>query len=246
MKLNDTVIIAAQTARTNAYAQALKHAGISLKGAVVFGEPNTKKAGQAAYVPENTWPDAPVFMPDLSQSLDESLAKVTERVVAVQAAHVNDPPVLEALADFDAELIIYSGYGSQIVGESLLDMGAPLLHLHAGWLPEFRGSTTTYYHLLATGDCGVSAIFLEKEIDTGPILARKRYPRPPAQLDIDYLYDGAIRADLLVDVLAGYGRNGALPHVATQTPTDGNNYYVIHPVLKHLALLSLDGAVSMG
>ncbi len=239
MRRNDTVMIAAQTARTNAYVQALAHAGITLKGAILFGEPNSAKAGQAAYVPENTWPDAPVFMPDLSQSLEESVAKVCECVVPVRATHVNEAPVLETLAGFDAALAVYSGYGSQIVGETLLNAGPPLLHVHAGWLPEFRGSTTTYYHLLVTGDCGVSALILEKEIDAGPILARRRYPRPPAGLDIDYLYDGAIRADLLVDVLKSYGRTGVLPRVASQDASSGGTYYVIHPVLKHIALLSL-------
>lgn len=239
MFLSDTVILAAQTARTNAYVQALAHAGIRLGGAIQFGEPNTTKAGQAAHIPQNTWAEAPVFMPDLSLSLDTGLAGVCESVCPVQAAHVNDESIRAVLEEWQPKWIIYSGYGSQIVGEDLLSMGIPFLHLHAGWLPEFRGSTTTYYHLLITGDCGVSAIFLEKSIDTGPILARKRYPRPPKDLDIDYLYDGAIRADLLVQVLTHYGETGEYPQVATQTESEGNTYYVIHPVLKHIALESL-------
>lgn len=240
MKLSDTIILAAQTPRSNAYVQAMAQKGINIKAAVVFGESSTTKPGQTTYVPDRNWPDAPVFLPDLSVPLHEALDQVCEKVSYVTASHINDSAISEKFEELSPKLVIYSGYGAQIVGEPLLDTGIPFLHLHAGWLPDFRGSTTTYYHLLATGDCGVSAILFKKDIDTGPILARKKFPKPPRHMDIDYLYDSAIRADLLVDVLKHYGTHAELPEVTTQDPEDGDTYYVIHPVLKHIAIHSLD------
>ena len=71
----------------------------------------------------------------------------------------------------------------------------------------------------------------------GPILAKKWFPRPPANLDIDYIYDSAIRADLLVDVLCKRAENKTPPIPEVQ-PEQGVMYYIIHPVLKHLARLS--------
>jgi len=239
MRLEDTVLLAAETPRTNAYVQALAKNGIQVKGAVLFGEKSSGKPGQTQLVPERNWPDAPVFLPDLAVPLTESLDLVSDTVITVVAAHVNEPSINEALRQFNPGLIVYSGYGSQIVGNHLLSSGIPMLHLHSGWLPEFRGSTTTYFHLLVTGDCGVSALLFDKDIDTGPVLARKKYPPPPPDVDIDYLYDSAIRADLLVKVLDYYGKNQELPERSHQHQDEGNTYFIIHPVLKHIAISSL-------
>lgn len=239
MKLYDTVILAARTARTNAYLQALENNNITLKAAIFFEDTHGLKPGQSDYIPENKWQDSPVYLPDLSQSIDDCLERVCDKVIRVAANHVNDPAVVTALDTLSPEMVIYSGYGSQIVGKNILSLCSKVLHLHAGWLPEFRGSTTTYYHLLETGNCAVSALLLEEKIDMGPILARKSYPRPPSGLDIDYLYDGAIRADLLIEVLHYYIDHGELPYVEHQTKERGQTYYIIHPVLKHIALLSL-------
>ena len=40
-----------------------------------------------------------------------------------------------ALLALAPRLVIYSGWGGQIVSAALLDSGAPFLHLHSGWLP---------------------------------------------------------------------------------------------------------------
>lgn len=239
MTFDDTIMIAADTARSKAYAQSMADQGITIKGAILFGA-DKPKAGQTKVVPDRNWPDSPVYLPDLGIGLENSLKRICGMVKPVTAAHVNDTPIIEAIEELNPSLIIYSGYGSQIVGEHLINGPAPFLHIHSGWLPDFRGSTTTYFHLLSTGDCGVSAILLENDIDTGPILARKSYPRPPANIDIDYLYDNAIRADLLCEVLSYYEKYQVLPKHIQQKYEEGNTYYVIHPILKHIAILSLE------
>jgi methionyl-tRNA formyltransferase len=136
-------------------------------------------------------------------------------------------------------LIIFSGYGGQLVKPALLELDIPLLHVHSGWLPDYRGSTTLYYSLLSERRCAASAILLDAHIDTGPVVARKHYPAPPAGTDIDRRYDPAIRADLLREVLARYHSDGRLPLESQQRSDEGSTFYVVHPVLKHLALLSL-------
>ena len=151
---------------------------------------------------------------------------------------MNDPAILAAVGSAAADLVIYSGYGGQLVGGELLALGPPFLHAHSGWLPDYRGSTTIYYSLLAGEGCGVSVIELVPAIDQGPIVARRRYPAPPVGVDIDYFYDSAIRADLMAEVVAQWQRDGRLDRVETQG--GGADYYVVHPLLKHLALLSLE------
>ncbi|MBT8363651.1 MAG: CDP-glycerol glycerophosphotransferase family protein, partial [Deltaproteobacteria bacterium] len=107
------------------------------------------------------------------------------------------------------------------------------------WLPSYRGSTTVYYSLLNDRNCGVSAILLSKNIDEGPLVGRRTYPPPPADVDIDYVYDGVIRSNLLISVLQDYIEKGYFPDIYQQDANEGYTYYVIHPVLKHLAILSL-------
>ena len=150
---------------------------------------------------------------------------------------MNDRAVLTAVQAADAGLVIYSGYGGQLVSRELLSLGPPFLHAHSGWLPDYRGSTTVYYSLLAGDGCGVSVIGMAPAIDQGPILARRTYPAPPVGVDIDYFYDSAIRADLMADVVAQWQKDGPLDPIAVSE--GGADYYVVHPLLKHLALLSL-------
>ena len=234
-------MLAACTARTNAYAQALAGCGIRLSATVLFGDERNLKAvaSPAAPKPGSVWDGAPVLMPDLCIPLRDSLARITDTVHEVEVADVNDHSLLETMKTLRPKVVIYSGYGSQIVGPDLIRMGPPIIHSHAGWLPDFRGSTTTYYHLLAMNRCAVSVLILNMHIDTGDIVSRRWYPPPPAGVDIDYSYDCAIRADLMCRVIHDYESTGTFPPTIRQESDEGNVYYVIHPVLKHIAMLSL-------
>ena len=135
-------------------------------------------------------------------------------------------------------LIIYSGVGGEIVKTPVLSLKIPLLHAHAGLLPDYPGSTTGYYSLLERADCGVSLILLSSGIDTGDIVAQKVYPAPPPGLDIDNLYDASIRADLLMEGLTHWAQNGGFKNKVSQRSNARKPYFVIHPVLKHIAILS--------
>lgn len=152
---------------------------------------------------------------------------------------VNDDAVHEQIVKKQPKLIIYSGRGGQMVGKKVLDTKIPVLHIHGGWLPDYKGSTTIYYSLLKEHSCGASAILLSSKIDSGLIVKRKKYPAPKPGTDIDYVYDNEIRADLLMEVLAEWQKNGEFSEMIEQDENSGNMYYVIHPVLKHLAILSL-------
>ena len=73
--------------------------------------------------------------------------------------------------------------------------------------------------------------------DKGDIILRKRYPVAPKEVDPDYLYDPAVRSDTMVDVLEYFISNQELPKPVIQNEDQAEEYYVIHPLLKHLALL---------
>lgn len=238
MILTGVLFLAARTTRSQAYAQAMLRAGLYPEKVLLFGLDNSNKPGQSKADFSSVGIDN-FFVPDFSVSLKETIAQFNCPVVEVETDSVNDDSVYNETIKHNPKLVIYSGYGGQIVGEKILGLGAPFLHIHSGWLPDFRGSTTLYYSLLKEGDCGVSAILMSPVIDMGYIVKRKKYPAPSKDIDIDHVYDSVLRSDLLVEVLREWKRVGKFNDVMKQEMNNGTEYYVIHPLLKHLAIMSL-------
>lgn len=227
------LFLAAWTPRSQAYAQAMAKAGIKPEQTILYGDPAGALHGQKDIGKIETHAPA-LFIPDFSEKLGETCKNGGWSVQKIKTSNLNDDVIFDAINYLKPELIVCSLCGRQIVGEKLLSL-APFLHIHCGWLPDYKGSTTIYYSILKEKMCGVSAILLEKEIDTGKIVAKKKYPIPPKGIDIDYVYDNAIRGDLLVEALKS--REKWIP---IKQPEGGTMYYVIHPVLKHLAYLKVE------
>lgn len=235
-------MIGAYSARSRAYAQAIQYAGLKLDSVIVYGDQNQDNAIFLA--PPINLPDNPdIFYPDLNKPLLETCREAGWPVTFVDNNDINSTFMVSALKSSESDLYIFSGYGGQIIKSPILDFGINLLHLHAGWLPDYRGSTTIYYSWLLEGRCGVTALLLNSGIDTGPILARRHYPSPPPGVDVDLLYDSSLRADLLVDVLWQFNEYKTLSN--DMSDSEGQTYYVIHPVLKHIALLSREERKSL-
>ena len=231
--------LAADTMRSRGYAQALAARGARLGKVVIVKVPgDEQRCGQSKESPSSDGSMDSYFVPDLNVQLEETCNVLSEDVQILQTGTVNTPDVVAALPRDTFDFTIFSGFGGELVGREVLEGSSPLLHMHAGWLPDYRGSTTTFYSWLREGICGVSAIFLDAEIDMGTILGRKRYPPPPDGIDGDYLHDAILRSDMLISVMAYLARTGTLPQGLSQTGDEGETYYIIHPVLKHLAIMS--------
>ena len=241
MKKGAALFVAANTARSIAYAQTIKYRQVRVSKTLILesGRQTLPKPSPAHPYPEHIYSD--ILLPDLSEPLYDTCSEVSDKVEEISCSNINSDTVFDKLKSEieQAQLVVYSGFGGQIVSPELLSLGTCFLHAHSGWLPSYRGSTTIYYSLLEGNGCGVSVILLSPDIDGGPIIARRKYPIPPAEIDIDYVYDTAIRADLLVDVLEQWQTSGELPTPLPQVALDGDCYFVIHPILKHLSRLSL-------
>ncbi len=231
------VVLAAQTARSQAYLQALERAGVDVSAVIFMGLPDIR-ISRTVHSPTLSARSPSVHLPNPDEPREVTCARAGWKTHHCSARDVNDPEVIEALSLFLPGLVVYSGYGGQLVDKRTLDLDGSFLHMHAGWLPAYRGSTTVYYSLLQENRCAVSAILLDAGIDTGPIVKRAYYPPPPAGLDIDHLYDSAIRADLMIQVVAAYLECGMTTE-GVGTEDMAQTYYVIHPILKHVALLKL-------
>ena len=75
---------------------------------------------------------------------------------------------------------------------------------------------------------------MDEGLDTGDIIYQRIFPKPE-HFFVDEVYDPHIRSETLIDVL----QKNILEKnkFKKQKPSEGNTYHIIHPVLKHIALL---------
>ena len=110
-----------------------------------------------------------------------------------------------------------------------------VLHVHGGYLPNFRGSTTFYFSILTEGLIGASSIILNPEIDQGDVIVRRKF-KPVSGIDIDYVLDPLVRANVLISTLHKLSSQQSKYTVLRQSKDSGTTYQVIHPILKWKAL----------
>ena len=149
---------------------------------------------------------------------------------------INSNKVIEEISLRPEKVFIFSGFGGVILGEKILSTDKKFLHVHGGYLPEYKGSTTNYFSLIQENMMGASAIFLTKEIDCGPILLRKKFPAPIDRCKLDHEIDSRIRAFVLVECLQNYVSSGTW-NFEVKENNGGELFFIIHPVLKHLAIM---------
>jgi folate-dependent phosphoribosylglycinamide formyltransferase PurN len=151
-----------------------------------------------------------------------------DRVCRVSS--VNTPEVAESVCELMPAVIAVTG--TRIIARQLIDrMPAPLINLHAGTTPRYRGVHGGYW-ALANGEphaCGVTVHRVDAGIDTGPVLAHGLiHPEPDDNFaTYPYLQLG-IGLPLLADVLRAF-LDGVPP---APIPTDGQDSRLYsHPTL---------------
>lgn len=232
--MQDIGMILAPNNRTKAYLQLMIANKLLPNFCLIMARNKTEVAEEASrYTPKNIVTD---FFNDQEPILNTlHNAKIPYSIY--ETTDINDPGIIRVLEGVNQKYIIYSGYGGQILKKPILSINKKFLHIHPGILPSFRGSTTIYYSLLEEGRCGVSAIFLTEKIDEGNVIAQKYFEIPSDVPDLDNIFDPYIRASLLVDVLKEYKATGKF-HEEQQKQLKEETYFIIHPVLKHIAIFS--------
>ena len=84
-----------------------------------------------------------------------------------------DPYDTDSIDDFAPDLILSSGYDRLLTPKTVQKYSQRIVNLHAAYLPWARGIGTTLFATMLRYPYGVSVHFINEELDTGNLIARK-------------------------------------------------------------------------
>ncbi len=114
-----------------------------------------------------TQPDKPVGRKQIMTPPDTAICAKRFSIPTFQPAKISE--CTEQIKEMGPDFIVVAAYG-QILKQEILDI-APCINLHTSFLPKNRGAAALQTHILENDDyAGVTAIWMDKGLDTGDIL----------------------------------------------------------------------------
>lgn len=240
MILEEFALLASDTTRTKAYLQAMIREE-KLPGVCVVYSDHIAGMKEEAEKYRGNNESEKYFDRDIPILF--SLDKANIPYILIENKDINSEQMKDTLSELQQKYLIYSGYGGYILKAHLFHINKKFIHVHAGILPQYRGSTTAYYSFLQDKEFGATAIFLNEGIDEGEIIVQDTFPVPEEAVNIDYIYEPYTRSQVLIKALDQYLEQGTL--VSCKQNQDGAvTYFIIHPVLKHLAIMGIEKGIS--
>ena len=169
---------------------------------------------------------------DISKSVKNIINENNLMVKKFNFVDINNTKLIKYIKKSGVEFFIFTGGG--ILKEDILNCKSKFIHFHPGIVPKYRGSTCFYYSILKENNCGVTSFLMDKNLDTGDIIYQKKFKKPSHEF-IDDVYDAHIRSETMLDVLNKKLLN---KKKFRKQSKEGDTYYIIHPILKHIAILS--------
>ncbi len=170
---------------------------------------------------------------DEKEDLLTTIRKNKIEYVIVKTLKVNSKEVISKIEAIESKYIVYSGPGGAILGKEILSLDKLFIHVHPGWLPKYRGSTTIYYSIISENSISASVLILNEGIDEGEILYREKFQVKEKGIDLDYVLDPLIRTKALLSFM----QSRKIEPIEQNETVEANTFYIIHPFLKHLAII---------
>ncbi|MGL4208697.1 MAG: methionyl-tRNA formyltransferase, partial [Candidatus Adiutrix sp.] len=100
----------------------------------------------------------------------------------LEARSLRPAPIIERIAHTKPDLLVVAAYGAFLPPELLRLCPTPPLNIHPSLLPKHRGPAPINWALI-NGDShlGVSIIFLDEKMDSGPILSQRIFSNTEGQ-----------------------------------------------------------------
>ena len=232
MIIKDIGMLVAMSPRTRAYLQFMIRSGY-LPNYVLLMDDENNFTDEFQY--SSSYKYGKLF--DLHKSIIQTLREANIPYEFCSTRNPNESAVIDLLKTRSEKYIIYSGPAGIILRKEILSVGMKFIHIHPGIVPEYKGSTPIYYSILKDEKCGATAFFMNEEIDSGDIIMQREFDRPTPGEDIDYYFDCSMRATLLKEILDSYVSKGEFPKETLLQNANEETYFIIHPVLKHIAIL---------
>jgi len=169
---------------------------------------------------------------DISVPVSKTLLDNKLQFKEFNFVNINHSELISHIKNSSMDFFLFSGGG--ILKNEILQSGPKFVHFHPGIVPHYRGSTCFYYSIINDDNCGVTAYIMDEKLDAGDIIVQKIFPKPN-HVFIDEVYDAYIRSETLIEVLK---KNLLIKNHKKQDQTKGETYFIIHPVLKHIAILN--------
>ncbi len=134
---------------------------------------------------------SPFMRRRVKQIIQENNLTVTPRAdtTVINIGSVNSHKARETIQELGAKVIVV--IGTRIIGRATIDsIKVPLLNVHAGITPKYRGQAGGYW-ALAAGDetnAGITVHLIDQGVDTGPILYQERFAATRADSFDSYFY----------------------------------------------------------
>lgn len=235
------LLLCGDTNRARSYASVLKKSTECNIIGLLYGIEQKKEVKETIIIDLKTkkyLKSIEVEVPELNKDI-ESIFKDNQWGYSLfKEKNVNDLEIINKIKSMDCDFVVFAGYGGQILSKEHFIQGKKYVHCHPGWLPLERGSTTLYYSLLNNRKLSVTSFFMTEKIDEGNMLLRESYISPKKLVNVDVWIDNALRADTLIksiDLL-----NKSYKGFTRSKDEENQEYYVIHPLLKHISLLSME------
>lgn len=231
-------LLASNTSRTKSYLHMMIKEQKLPEIVIVYVDDKKRLEESKEYVDERS--NRKYF--DENEPLLHMLNRANLDYIILETNDINSDIMKNFIKSLSVEYLIYSGYGGQILKSDLFRLGKKYIHVHAGCLPNYRGSTTAYYSLLQEDYIGATAIFLSEGIDEGEMIIQDVFSAPTDGINIDYVYEPFVRSCVLIKALDLLSSQKEFDGIK-QSNESAETYYIIHPVLKHLVLLNLGNNV---
>lgn len=236
------LILAGETKRTLCYLNALSNIKSIEVEVLLYGFSNNKIEEQIisndtiAYLNKNKIPYPTYHFETYEELVLANNWKIGKEI----NREVNTDEIISYLNKSNADIVIFSGYGGQILKHpGFFKNNFRLLHMHPGDIPSERGSTTMYYSILNKNPFTVTAFFMTETIDQGQIVFKEHYPLPEKLIELDSWTDPLLRSDCMIKAISTLNEsNTEIGDNLLITNDKNEEYYVIHPLLKHISLLT--------
>lgn len=150
-----------------------------------------------------TQPDRPVGRhQNTLQPSEVKQYAVAHDIPVLQPVKMKDETFLDQLRQWKADLQVVVAF--RMLPEVVWAM--PRLgtfNVHAALLPQYRGAAPINWAVInGETETGVTTFFLDKNIDTGRIIAQRHFPIPD-DANVEYVYDGLMKlgADICVETV---------------------------------------------